>query len=228
MAAALAPVKLQLLSDTRHQLVADLAPAVATLAFKGLLGHYNFTVEEVDLWDRKQFPLWDVPAVPCEALDMVRAEEDWFRSRLQMRVEMATEEAAMGTHDTLQASSEDDSACAASEVRMPTPRRGTSTPPVFCTPSDAHATPSLPAQDDDDSGPSLAYDHVAEELSQEFSQRSIGSRADVCAPLACSLPVPSRSRSLPPLPSTSLPAVPSPHSLPDSNSMVPYTPTEMR
>ena len=49
MAAALAPVKLQLLSDTRHQLVADLAPAVATLAFKGLLGHYNFTVEEVDL-----------------------------------------------------------------------------------------------------------------------------------------------------------------------------------
>ena len=74
MAAALAPVNAAAalsLSDTRHQLVADLAPAVATLAFKGLLGHYNFTVEEVDLWDRKQFPLWDVPAVPCEALDMV-------------------------------------------------------------------------------------------------------------------------------------------------------------
>mmetsp|Transcript_23017 Transcript_23017/g.52219 ORF Transcript_23017/g.52219 Transcript_23017/m.52219 type:complete len:103 (-) Transcript_23017:73-381(-) len=84
---------------------------------------------------------------------MVRAEEDWFRSRLQMRVEMATEEAAMGTHDTLQASSEDDSACAASE-------------------------------DDDDSGPGLAYDHVAEELSQEFSQRSIGSKAAAVAETA--------------------------------------------
>eukprot|EP00966_Prymnesium_polylepis_P314237 7261696-Prymnesium_polylepis.1 len=60
----------------------------------------------------------------------------------------------------------------------PAPRRGTPISPVFCTPSDAHATPSAPAQDDDDSGPSLADDRVNEELSQEFSQHSVGQRAD--------------------------------------------------
>ena len=126
MAAALAPVKLQLLSEVRQQLAADLAPAEARHAFKGLLSHYNFTVEEVDLWDRKQFPLEDVPPVPDEALAMVREEEDWFRSRLPMRVAMATEEAAMGGHDTPPATSEDEGVSTESEVRMPA--RGRHTP----------------------------------------------------------------------------------------------------
>ena len=144
MAAALAPVKLQLLSNARRQLVADLAPAHAAHAFKGLLSHYNFTVEEVDLWDRNQFPTEDVPAVPPEALSMVREEEDWFRSRLAQRIKMATEEAEMGANDTPPSTSEDEAATIESEVRTSAPRRGTPIS-LFCTPPDTHATPSAPA-----------------------------------------------------------------------------------
>ena len=102
-AAALAPLKLKLLSDARRQLLArvDLAPSTAAHAIRGLCSHYGYTIEDVEMWDKSKIPLEDVPAVPDEELADVREAENYLRRQLAERIGFAVEEAAAGTHDTL-------------------------------------------------------------------------------------------------------------------------------
>jgi hypothetical protein len=110
---------LELLADARRRLLArdDLAPSEAAHAIKGLCSHYGYSIEDVEMWDKGRFPLEDVPPVPDEDLADVRKEEHYFRRQLPLRIEMAVEEAAAGTHDTPPLSSEDEAVLTESEVR---------------------------------------------------------------------------------------------------------------
>ena len=184
-AAALAPLKLKLLSDARRQLLArgDLAPSEAAHAIKGLCSHYGYLIEDVEMWDKGNFPLEDVPPVPDEDLADVREAEHYLRRQLPERIGLAVEEAAAGIHDTPPLSSEDEDVSTESEVRRAvadTLACAAHRPALMCR------TACVSAQNDeegenngDDTG--LADD---EELCEQLSQNSIGQGAEVCPPNA--------------------------------------------
>ena len=52
-----------------------------------MCSHYGYLIEDVEMWDKGNFPLEDVPPVPDEDLADVREAEHYLRRQLPERIE---------------------------------------------------------------------------------------------------------------------------------------------